>query len=179
MKTTVTLLVLLTLFSQSTFAQDSPQWNLPKGVKARFGKGKIFELQYSPDGTLLAIASGIGIWLHDTTTLQEVALLTGHTGFVNSVAFSPEGRTLASGSSDNTVRLWDGVTGKHKRTLKGHAGSVNSITFSPDGRTLASGSSDSTVRLWDGVTGKYKQTLMGHTSGVNECRLQSGWEDAC
>ena len=48
MKTTVTLLALLTLFSQNIFAQDSPQWNLPEGVKTRFGKGKIFELQYSP-----------------------------------------------------------------------------------------------------------------------------------
>ena len=144
MKTIVTLLILLILFLPNTFAQDYTQWGLPEGVKARFGKGKIFELQYSPDGTLLAIASSIGIWLYDTVTLREVALLTGHTGSVNSIAFSPDGRTIASGSSDSTVRMWDGVTGRHKRTLKEHVGSVNSIAYSSDGKTLASGSSDST-----------------------------------
>ena len=153
MKTVVALFILFVLFYANTFAQDSPQWNLPEGVKARFGKGKIFELQYSPDGTLLAVASGIGVWLYDTATLREVTLLTGHTGLVKSIAFSPDGRTLASGSSDSTVRLWDGVTGRHKRTLTGHTGSVNSIAFSPDGKTLASGSGDGTVRLWDGMTG--------------------------
>ena len=98
MKTTVTLLILLTLFSLNTFAQDSPQWHLPDGATARLGKGWISELAYSPDGTRLAVGGGIGIWLYDTATDQEVSLLTGHRGSVYSVAFSPDGRTLASGS---------------------------------------------------------------------------------
>ena len=71
MKTTVTLLILFTLFSLNTFAQDSPQWHLPGGAKARLGKGRIYEIQYSPDGTRLAVASGIGIWLYDTGDLSR------------------------------------------------------------------------------------------------------------
>ena len=78
---------------------------------------------------------------------------------VYSVAFSPDGETLASGSGDlandanNTVRLWDVSTGTEKQVLTGHTDAVRSVAFSPDGQTLASGSGDNTVRLWDVSTG--------------------------
>ena len=88
----LSLLVIYALCLRSSHAQDSPQWGLPEGVKARLGKSVLNEIQYSPDGTRLAVASGIGIWLYDTATHQEVALLTGHTGRVWSVTFSPDGR---------------------------------------------------------------------------------------
>ena len=98
--------------------------------------------------------------------------MRGHTGFVNSVSFSPDGSTVASGSSDNTVRLWDTVTGEEKATLRGHTDWVNSVSFSPDGSIVASGSGslwdfDNTVRLWDTVTGEEKAILTGHTESVN------------
>ena len=165
MKTTLTSLILFTLFSLSAFAQDYTGWGLPDGAKARLGKGSIREVQYSPDGARLAVAGSIGIWLYDARTGAELSLLTGHTGEITSVAFSPDGRTLASasGSGDATVRLWDAVTGAHLRTLHGHTGRVESVAFSPNGRTLASGSSD----MKPSVFGMRRRVrISGHWRGI-------------
>ncbi len=65
------------------------------------------------------------------------------------MAFSPDGKTLASASEDNTIKLWDMATGKEQTTLKGHGNWVQSVAFSPDGKTLASGSIDKTIKLWE------------------------------
>ena len=83
----------------------------------------------------------------------------GHSGGGWSVAFSPVGSTLASGSADSDVRLWDVGTGKCLKTLQGHSKGVRSVAFSPDGRTLASGSADETIKLWDVETGECLKTL--------------------
>jgi WD40 repeat protein len=92
--------------------------------------------------------------------------LEGHNGWVGSIAFSPDGAWLASGSNDRTVKIWDAATGALQQTLEGHSGLVESIAFSHDGAQLASGSLDGTVKIWDAATGALQQTLEGHGSGV-------------
>ena len=79
---------------------------------------------------------------------EALVTLEGHESTVRSVCFSPDGRQVASGSYEGTVRLWDVETGACVRTLEGHGGSVRSVCFSPDGWMVATGSSDNTVRLW-------------------------------
>ncbi len=98
---------------------------------------------------------------------HQIADVEGHSGSVNSVVFSPDGATLASGSQDRTVKLWDVASREEITTLEGHSGSVNSVVFSPDGATLASGSQDRTVKLWDVASREEITTLEGHSGSVN------------
>ncbi|MCH2612241.1 MAG: hypothetical protein MK006_14350 [Pirellulales bacterium] len=98
---------------------------------------------------------------------QPIRTLTGHEGPVYSVAFSPDNTTIASGSRDGTVTLWDSQSGAEIRTLTGHAGIVRSVAFSPDGKTIASVSFDKTVRLWDSQTGEENKTLTAHQRDVH------------
>ncbi|KAJ6571391.1 WD40-repeat-containing domain protein [Mycena capillaripes] len=115
-----------------------------------------------------------------------ISVLEGHTNAVNSIACSPDGRHILSGSSDNTLRIWDAESGEELgQPLEGHTGWVNSVAFSADGKYCVSGSNDGTIRIWD-VDSKEQvgQPLEGHTACVNSVsfsyggkRLVSGSDD--
>jgi len=170
--TTVTTVILTIALTTSILAQDSPQWNLPDHATSRIGKGKINQIAYSPDDSILAVATHIGIWLYDAQTGSELDLLTGHTGTIRSIAFSPDGTILASGSSDNTIRLWDFPNRSHLRTLTGHTSTITNIVFSSDGNTLISGGVDRTVRFWNVNTGiEDESSLQRYSSGITSLQF--------
>ncbi|EKF04447.1 kinase domain protein [Tolypothrix sp. PCC 7601] len=110
----------------------------------------------NPISVIASIPSGV--------LLQRT--ITGHSGGVYSVAISPDGKTLASGSADSTIKLWNIPRGEPIRTLTGHSGLIYSVAISPDGKTLASGSFDTTIKLWNLATGEQIGTLTRHSNSV-------------
>ena len=166
MKTIVSLLILLTLFSINTFAADSPPRQ--KAILKLDSNTEIRSIAFSPDSQSLAS----GGWrrhanLWDVTSGQPKSPTIVHTeDSIRSVAFSPDGSTLASGSDDRTVCLWDATSGQLKAVLTGHSDEVHSVAFSPDGSTIASGSLDKTVRLWNVAAEQPIAILTGHTDAV-------------
>lgn len=127
-------------------------------------------------------------WEYDylyTLFNQNQLTLRGHLEDVYGVSLSPDGKRVASGSKDKTVKVWDAETGVHVRTITGHAAYVTSVVYSPDGKRIASGGDDKTIRIWDADTGQELRTLRGHHNFIsslsfspNGRRIVSGsWDE--
>lgn len=166
---TFTLLLIPILFLSNGYTQDWTTWRLPEGAKRRIGKGDISHLKFSSNGDQLAVSTTIGIWMYDAHTGTELALFTGHTEEVKDVAFSPDGRILASTANDMTIGLWDTETGEQLALLPmGEESFFLPLAFSPDGTLLAAGSGHRSgiIQTWDVATGNPIATLRGHTDRV-------------
>ena len=134
-------------FMLNTFSQNSSQWHLPEGAILRLGKGAVRNIEYSPDGTRLAVSSTVGIWLYDAETGEELDLLTGQRGII----------------------LWDADTGQHLRSAThilelAEPGRGTRVALSQNGKVLATGSENMPepifiIHLWDVDTGQHLRTI--------------------
>lgn len=139
----------------SAYAQGSPDvlWMTPGGANGA-------HLAYSPDGQTLAWAGGTEIKIFSAVSGTLIRTISsGHTYEITSIAVSPDGRFLVSGSKDWRIKIWNLQTGLLTRTISGHGSWVNAVAFNPDGSLIASGSDDRTVRLWDSQSGALARTF--------------------
>jgi WD40 repeat protein len=125
-------------------------------------------IAFSPDESRLVTGNKLGrtaqVW--DARTGAQLFELKGHSNIVYSVAFSPDGTRIATGSNDHSAKVWDAQTGKPLLDLKGHAGHIKSLAFSPDGMRLVTGSWDQTAKVWDAHTGAHLLDLKGHDGDI-------------
>ncbi len=143
------LLLIVNLFTLDTsLAQDyTTQWHLPEGVITRLGRGLVYDIKYSPDGSQLAVATPIGIWIYDALSGKDIKFLKTPSNPINMVTFSPDGNMIAS-ASGSEVLLWDIDTEKPSMTLTAPAG-IRILFFSEDGTKLTCVGNKGQIRVWN------------------------------
>ncbi|MCG6133398.1 MAG: DnaJ domain-containing protein [Nostoc sp. LLA-1] len=158
-------------------------WNLNTGKWLYTFSGQaeaVLSVAISPNGKQIisgSVERKISRWQLDTKqyhrTFSYLNSPYSHNGFVNSLAYSADGKIVASASTDKTLRIWGGYTGTLKRTLNGHTNTVLSVAISPDCQILVSGSADKSIRFWDLQTGQQRCILNQHSAAVNTVIISS------
>ncbi|MCI0663929.1 MAG: serine/threonine protein kinase [Acidobacteria bacterium] len=147
-------------------------WDIRTGEALKIVRNPQYSFQsvdYSPDGKLIAVTGGSKnlaavVELRDALTGQIITSLSGHTRYVTAVAFSLDGKSVATGSEDRRIKIWDVSTGKERLTIEGHKSSVRAVAFSSDGNRLVSEGSDNRARVWDTKNGKQLLEIESHAT---------------
>ena len=178
----VALLLISNLcLSNRSLADDYTQWHLPEGAKMRLGKGEVNDIKFSPDGSLLAVGTSIGIWIYEVQSQKEVAFLKSETNHINTITFIDNGATLVSASDGGMILTWKiNVNNppiypnppKMLRILHG-TGYFWGSALSKDGNLLAIGDGGGLVSLWDLRTGSKISTFKAHSDSVNGLAFSS------
>ena len=176
----IIVLLAALLFLPNVLAEDYTQWKLPEGATARFGKGWINDIVFSPSGNLVSVATTIGVWTYDLHTGTEVNLFIGNMGGANAISYSSDGTVLASAHWDRRVHLWNvsatlPITSYY--TFSEHPGPIYAVAISPNNRMLASGGAGETlrgnkepnglIRVWDFGTEKQLLSVLPYPAPVS------------
>ena len=174
----IATLLIAGILSNGSLAQDQTQWHFTEGAKMRLGKGKINDIKFSPNGRRFAVATSIGIWMYDTQTGEELSLtavLPGEGRCVTTIAFSPDGKTLASGEQGGVGRLWDVTTGTPIATFKEvpapQYATLKALAFSGNGTKLMGAIGEREISVWGFGEDRASPTLL------KTIKTQKSWPD--